>query len=42
MEVTVHREYAQYGSSQMTTDVQGGYKAHEVSLNGDEESGVEK
>jgi hypothetical protein len=42
MEVTVHTEYEQYGMSQITTDTQGRYKAHEVSLNGDKESGLEK
>jgi hypothetical protein len=46
MEVTVHTEYEQYGMSQISRcagiDTQGRHKVHEVSLKGDEESGLEK
>jgi hypothetical protein len=46
MEVTVHTRNDQYGTSQMSrcasTDLQGQYKAHEVILKGDEESGLEE
>jgi hypothetical protein len=45
MEMTVHTEYRQHGTSQMTrftgTDTQD-YKAHEVKFGGDVESGPEK
>jgi hypothetical protein len=44
MEVTVHTEIEQYGT-QMTrcgTNTQGRYKVKKVSLNGGEESGLEK
>ena len=49
MEVSVRTEYDQFPMSQMSrsgtyisTDPQGRYKAHEVSLNVDVESGLEE
>ena len=49
VEVSVRTEYGQFSSSQMSrsgtyisTDPQGRYKAHEVSLSADVESGLEE
>jgi hypothetical protein len=46
VEVTVHTQCDQYPASKTTryasTDAQGRYKAHEVTLKGDEESSLKK
>jgi hypothetical protein len=46
MEATVHAEYDTYGMPQMIryakADTQGRHKAHELILNGDEESGPKR
>jgi hypothetical protein len=44
MEVAVHREYEQYGTQihKASADTQGRYTVQKVSLNGDEESGLDK